>query len=162
MQQRLAGGCPTALQVADVARHRGNQNDVGHGRRGGTEERRTLFIQTLCSKRLAGCRSTALQYAEVVRHVGKLDDVDGVPVRWHRRRMDETGSEADSEEVAEAAAKARRGFIPMEHSSWPNNKRVSGIERCFTWLRGKSSGDRNPMGGCGVKQNHEAQAGSNR
>jgi hypothetical protein len=76
VQQRLAGGCPTALQAADVVRHKGNQNDVGQGRRGGTEEGWTLSRQTLCSNTLQEIiRSTALQCAEVVRHSGNLDDV---------------------------------------------------------------------------------------
>jgi hypothetical protein len=43
-----------------------------------------------------------------------------------------------------------------------NGKRAEGIERCTGWLRGKGSGGRNPKGGCGAKQSHEARAGSNR
>jgi hypothetical protein len=43
-----------------------------------------------------------------------------------------------------------------------NDMRATGIERCRGWLGGKSSGGRNPVGGCGAKQSHEARAGSNR
>jgi hypothetical protein len=43
-----------------------------------------------------------------------------------------------------------------------NGKRAKSAERRDGWLRGKSFGGRNPMGGCGVKQSHEAQVGSNR
>jgi hypothetical protein len=75
VHQRLAGGCPAALQAADVVRHGGNPNDVGHGRRGGTEEGWALSRQTLCSNALQECRLTALQCTKVVRHQGNLDDV---------------------------------------------------------------------------------------
>jgi hypothetical protein len=44
----------------------------------------------------------------------------------------------------------------------PNGKRATGVERRHGWLNGKSSEGRNPKGGCGVKQSHEARAGSNR
>jgi hypothetical protein len=50
--------------------------------------------------------------------------------------------------------------VPEKHWSCPNDKRVSGTERYRGWLRGKGSGGQNPMGGCGAKQNHKAQAGS--
>jgi hypothetical protein len=43
-----------------------------------------------------------------------------------------------------------------------NGKRATGVERRAGWLSGKGSEDRNPKGGCGVKQSHEARAGSNR
>lgn len=43
-----------------------------------------------------------------------------------------------------------------------NGKRAAIVERRNGWLRGKSFEGRNPMGGCGVKQSHEAQVGSNR
>jgi hypothetical protein len=41
--------------------------------------------------------------------------------------------------------------FPEMFRRWFNNKRVSAAERQYGWLRGKSSGGRNPMGGCGVK-----------
>jgi hypothetical protein len=43
-----------------------------------------------------------------------------------------------------------------------NGKRAMSAERQNGWLRGKSFGGQNPMGGCGVKQSHKAQVGSNR
>jgi hypothetical protein len=43
-----------------------------------------------------------------------------------------------------------------------NGKRATDAERCTGWLGGKSSEGRNPKGGCGAKQSHEARAGSNR
>jgi hypothetical protein len=43
-----------------------------------------------------------------------------------------------------------------------NGMRVTTVERRNGWLRGKGFEDRNPMGGCGVKQSHEAQVGRSR
>jgi hypothetical protein len=40
-----------------------------------------------------------------------------------------------------------------------NGKRATSVERRNGWLRGKSFEGRNPMGGCGAKQSHEAQVG---
>jgi len=40
-----------------------------------------------------------------------------------------------------------------------NGERAEDAERRHGWPNGKSSEDRNPRGGCGAKQSHEARAG---
>jgi hypothetical protein len=51
--------------------------------------------------------------------------------------------------------------LPGDTRASSNGKRGLGVERHYSWLRGEHSEGRNPMGGCGAKQSHEAQVGSN-
>jgi hypothetical protein len=51
------------------------------------------------------------------------------------------------------------GWVSLNVRWLANGKRATTVERRSGWLRGKSFGGQNPMGGCGVKQSHEAQVG---
>jgi hypothetical protein len=56
----------------------------------------------------------------------------------------------------------RTDWVSQNVRRLANGKGATSVERRNGWLRGKSFGGRNPMGGCGVKQSHEAQVGSSR
>jgi hypothetical protein len=82
----LAGVCPTALQGAEVVRHPGKQNDVGHDPVGWCRGR-TGCPDELCTPNTSQVLPDRSSEAEVVRHPGNQNDVGHDPVGWCRGRQ---------------------------------------------------------------------------
>jgi hypothetical protein len=64
--------------------------------------------------------------------------------------------------TGKVGATVELGATRAETRACRNGTRAVGIERCHGWLGGKGSEGRNPKGGCGAKQSHEAWAGLSR
>jgi hypothetical protein len=114
--------------------------------------RLTLCLVAWAAHRYRRMTSVALRLpvdASVVEQsrTSKLEDLD-LACGMSGRRARKQGPRAE--------------WVSQDVRRSTNGRGATNVERRNGWLRGKSFGGRNPMGGCGVKQSHKAQVGLSR